>query len=76
MLLRTTQTEARLARKEAASLHQKLEEVLAEAKRASEALAAEADQWPGKDKKLIEEYKESSGFQLGLIRSGQVTYYL
>ncbi|THU58481.1 hypothetical protein C4D60_Mb03t14740 [Musa balbisiana] len=29
---------------------------------------------PEKDKKLIEDYKESSGFQLGLVRSGQVTY--
>ena len=31
-------------------------------------------QRPEKDRKLIEDYKESSGFQLGLIRSGQVTY--
>ncbi|THU50636.1 hypothetical protein C4D60_Mb06t22370 [Musa balbisiana] len=43
-LVRMTRTETRLARKEAASLQQKLEEALAEAKRASEALAAEADQ--------------------------------
>ena len=31
-------------------------------------------QRPEKDRKLIEDYKESSGFQLGLVRSGQVTY--
>ncbi|THU62254.1 hypothetical protein C4D60_Mb01t03200 [Musa balbisiana] len=39
-LLRVTRTEARLARNEAVTLTQKLEEALAEAKRASEALGA------------------------------------
>ncbi|THU69398.1 hypothetical protein C4D60_Mb08t13990 [Musa balbisiana] len=73
-LVRVTRTETRLARKEAASLQQKLEDALAEAKRASEALAVEADQRPEKDKKLIEDYKSSSGFQLGLIRSRQTTW--
>ncbi|THU66555.1 hypothetical protein C4D60_Mb05t15380 [Musa balbisiana] len=73
-LVRMTRTETHLARKEVASLQQKLEEALAEAKRASKALATEADQRPEKDKKLIEDYKGSSGFQLGLIWSGQVTY--
>ncbi|THU53338.1 hypothetical protein C4D60_Mb10t13350 [Musa balbisiana] len=73
-LLRTTQTEVRLANKEAVSLAQKLEEARGEARRASEALAVETQQRPEKDKKLIEDYKESSGFQLGLVRSGQVTY--
>ncbi|THU72513.1 hypothetical protein C4D60_Mb04t12930 [Musa balbisiana] len=66
-LVRVARTETRLEKKEAASLQQKLEEALAEAKRASEALAAEADQRPEKDKKLIEDYKSSSGFRLGLI---------
>ncbi|THU64392.1 hypothetical protein C4D60_Mb01t25990 [Musa balbisiana] len=73
-LLRTTRTEVRLANKEVVSLAQKLEEARAEARRAFEALAVETQQRPEKDKKLIEDYKESSGFQLGLVRSGQVTY--
>ncbi|THU55153.1 hypothetical protein C4D60_Mb11t03560 [Musa balbisiana] len=73
-LLGTTRTEVRLANKEAVTLAQKLEEARAEAKRASEALAVETHQRSEKDKKLIEDYKESSGFQLGLVRSGQVTY--
>ncbi|CAL9038183.1 unnamed protein product [Musa banksii] len=73
-LLRVTQTEARLARSEAVTLTQKLEGALAEAKGASEALAAERDRRPEKDKEIIEDYKQSSGFQLGLVRSGQVTY--
>nr|XP_009413927.1 PREDICTED: uncharacterized protein LOC103995125 [Musa acuminata subsp. malaccensis] len=72
--LRTARTEVRLANKEAVALTQKLEEARAEAKRASEALAAEMQQRPERDKKLIEDYKESSGFQLGLVRSGQITY--
>ncbi|THU60647.1 hypothetical protein C4D60_Mb07t15000 [Musa balbisiana] len=74
VFLRTTRTEARLARNEAVALTQKLEEALTKVKRASEALAVEMGQWPEKDKKLIEDYKEFLGFQLGLIRSGQVTY--
>ncbi|THU69602.1 hypothetical protein C4D60_Mb08t16130 [Musa balbisiana] len=68
VFLRMTRAEARLARNEA------LEEALTEVKRASEALVVEMGQRSEKDKKLIEDYKESSGFQLGLIRSGQVTY--
>ncbi|THU69675.1 hypothetical protein C4D60_Mb08t16880 [Musa balbisiana] len=73
-LVRVARIETHLSKKEAASLQQKLEEALAAAKRAFEALAADAAQRPEKDKKLIEDYKSSSGFQLGLIRSGQVTY--
>ncbi|THU55185.1 hypothetical protein C4D60_Mb11t03890 [Musa balbisiana] len=41
---------------------------------ASEALEAEIRQRPEKDKKLIKDYKGSSGFQLGLVRTGRVSY--
>ena len=41
---------------------------------ASEALDAEIRQRPGRDKKLIEDYKDSPGFQLGLVRTGRVSY--
>lgn len=73
-VLRVTRTEARLARNEAVALTKKLEEAAVEAKAASEALAAERSLRPKQDRKLIEDYKQSSGFQLGLVRSGQVTY--
>ncbi|XP_065014594.1 uncharacterized protein LOC135642395 [Musa acuminata AAA Group] len=72
--LRATRTEAHLARNEAVSLTKRLEEALAEAKAASEAQAAEQILRPERDKKLIEDYKQSSGFQLGLVWLGQVTY--
>lgn len=39
-----------------------------------EALAEETKAAPAKNRKLIEEYKESYEFQLGLHRSGQVSY--
>uniref|UniRef100_A0A804I625 Uncharacterized protein n=1 Tax=Musa acuminata subsp. malaccensis TaxID=214687 RepID=A0A804I625_MUSAM len=61
-LLRVTQTEARLARNEVVTLTQKLDGALAETKGASEALAAERDQRLEKDKEIIEDYKQSSGF--------------
>ncbi|THU69296.1 hypothetical protein C4D60_Mb08t12940 [Musa balbisiana] len=73
-LLRSTKAEVRLARNEMLALNQKLEEVRAEARASSEALVDEIRQWPEKDKKLIEDYKKSSGFELGLTRTGQVTY--
>ncbi|THU58318.1 hypothetical protein C4D60_Mb03t12940 [Musa balbisiana] len=74
VFLRTTRTEVHLARKEAVVLTKKLEEARREAKAAIEALATETQLRPEKDKKLIEDYKESSGFQLDLVQSGQVTY--
>uniref|UniRef100_A0A804JDG7 Uncharacterized protein n=1 Tax=Musa acuminata subsp. malaccensis TaxID=214687 RepID=A0A804JDG7_MUSAM len=73
-LLEGAQSEARLARGEAVVLTQRLEGALADVKGASEALAAERERRPEKEKEIIEAYKQSSGFQLGLARSGQVTY--
>ena len=73
-LLEGAQSEACLARGEAAALTQRLEGALADAKGASEALAAERERRPEKEREIIEAYKQSPGFQLGLVRSGQVTY--
>ncbi|XP_065033859.1 uncharacterized protein LOC135666279 [Musa acuminata AAA Group] len=72
-LLEGAQSETRLARDEAAVLTQRLEGALADVKGASEALAAERERRPEKEE-VIEAYKQSPGFQLGLARSGQVTY--
>lgn len=51
-----------------------LEAAQVKAKKAEEALAEETRAALKKDKKAIAEYKESRGFQLGLQRTGQVTY--
>ncbi|THU71285.1 hypothetical protein C4D60_Mb08t33950 [Musa balbisiana] len=67
--LKATQAEVRLAKGEMLALNQKLDEAHA----ASGAMANEICQWPEKDKKLIEANKKSSGFELGLTRTGQVT---
>ncbi|THU57027.1 hypothetical protein C4D60_Mb11t23440 [Musa balbisiana] len=53
---------------------EKLNETCVEAQAASETLAEEIRQCPEKDRKLIEDYKKSQGFELGLTRTGQVTY--
>lgn len=55
-------------------LFQSLEAARAMMKKAKEALVKETQAAPKKNKKLIEEYKELCGFQLGLQRSGQATY--
>ncbi|XP_064953622.1 uncharacterized protein LOC135606519 [Musa acuminata AAA Group] len=73
-LLKVTRTEARLARNKVVTLTENLEGALAEAKGASEALAAKRDRRLEKDKEIIEGYKQASGFQLGLVQSGEVTY--
>ncbi|CAL9056499.1 unnamed protein product [Musa banksii] len=51
-----------------------LEAAQVKAKKAEEALAEETRAALKKDEKAIAEYKESRGFQLGLQRTGQVTY--
>ncbi|THU73110.1 hypothetical protein C4D60_Mb04t19340 [Musa balbisiana] len=66
--------EVRLAKGETLTLTQKLDEARAEARTASETLADKICQRPEKDKKLIKDYKKSKGFELGLTRTGQVTY--
>ncbi|THU66522.1 hypothetical protein C4D60_Mb05t15030 [Musa balbisiana] len=73
-LLRSTKFEVRLARGETLALNQKLEEVCAKVRAASEALVDEIHQRLEKDRKLIEAYKKSSSFELELTRTGQVTY--
>ena len=70
MHLKASVAEARSARGESVELIRRLEESRAEARGAAEALAVEIRQRPEKDKKLIEDYKDSSGFQLGLVRTG------
>ncbi|THU54340.1 hypothetical protein C4D60_Mb10t24070 [Musa balbisiana] len=55
-------------------LSRNLEAARASVKKAEETLTEEIRAAPEKNKNLIEEYKESRGFQLGLQRSGQVTY--
>ena len=70
MHLKVTRAEVLLAKGETLALNQKLDEACA----ASEALDDEISQRPEKDKKLIETYKKSSGFELGLTRMGQVIY--
>ncbi|CAL9119703.1 unnamed protein product, partial [Musa acuminata var. zebrina] len=72
--LKAAMAESRLARSDSIELVRRLEEARAEASGASEALEAEIRQRPEKDKKLIEDYKASSGFQLGLVRTGRVSY--
>ena len=52
----------------------RLEEARAEVRGAFEALAVEIHERPKKDKKLIEDYKESSGFQLALVQTRRVSY--
>ncbi|XP_064964560.1 uncharacterized protein LOC135673568 [Musa acuminata AAA Group] len=72
--LKASVAEARSARGDSLELIRRLEEARAEAWGASEALDAEIRQRPEKDKRLIEDYKGSSGFQLGLVRTGRVSY--
>ncbi|THU44294.1 hypothetical protein C4D60_Mb02t05900 [Musa balbisiana] len=72
--LRASVAEARSTRADSLELICRLEESRGEAWRASEALEAEIRLRPEKDKKLIEDYKGSSGFQLGLVRTGRVSY--
>ncbi|THU43161.1 hypothetical protein C4D60_Mb00t07090 [Musa balbisiana] len=69
--LRASVAEARSARADSLELIRRLEESRAEARRASKDLEAEIRLRPEKDKKLIEDYKGSSGFQLGLVRTGR-----
>ncbi|THU50435.1 hypothetical protein C4D60_Mb06t20200 [Musa balbisiana] len=66
--------EARSARGDSLELIRRLEGARAKAREASEALDAEIRQRLAKDKKLLEDYKGSSGFQLGLVRTGRVSY--
>ncbi|THU44451.1 hypothetical protein C4D60_Mb02t07510 [Musa balbisiana] len=72
--LRASVAEARSARADSLELIRRLEESRAEARRASEDLEAEIRLRLEKDKKLIKDYKGSSGFQLGLVRTGRVSY--
>ncbi|THU50168.1 hypothetical protein C4D60_Mb06t17260 [Musa balbisiana] len=72
--LKAAQAEVRLAKGETLALSQKLDEARVEARAASKTLADEICQRPEKDRKLIEDYKKSKGFKLGLTRTGQVTY--
>ena len=51
-------------------LSRSLEEARSSTTKAEEALAEETRVAPAKNKKVIEEYKESLRFQLGLQRSG------
>ena len=55
-------------------LSRSLEEARSSATRAEEAFAEETRAALARNKKVIEEYKESIRFQLGLQRSGQVSY--
>ncbi|THU53872.1 hypothetical protein C4D60_Mb10t18970 [Musa balbisiana] len=71
--LRVTRAEVRLAKGETLALNQKLDEARAETCTTSKVLAVEICQWPEKDKKLIEAYKKSPGFELGLTRTGQAS---
>ncbi|THU58954.1 hypothetical protein C4D60_Mb03t19920 [Musa balbisiana] len=66
--LRACVAEARSARADSLEVIRRLEES------ASEDLEAEIRLRPKKDKKLVEDYKGSSGFQLGLVRTGRVSY--
>ncbi|CAD5170566.1 unnamed protein product [Musa acuminata subsp. malaccensis] len=72
--LKASVAEARSARGDSLELIRRLEEVRAEARGASEALDVEIRQRLEKDKRLIEDYKGSSGFQLGLVRTRRVSY--
>ena len=73
MHLKVSVAEARSTRGESVELIRRLEELRAEARGAAEALSVEIRQRPEKDKKLIEDYKASSGFQLGIVRTGRVS---
>ncbi|XP_064935692.1 uncharacterized protein LOC135587823 [Musa acuminata AAA Group] len=73
-LQKILQTELRLLRAEVSTFSQKLEGAKAEARAASEALAEEARLRPDKDKELIVAYKKSEGFELGLTRTGRVSF--
>ncbi|CAL9191663.1 unnamed protein product, partial [Musa hybrid cultivar] len=68
--LKASVAEARSVRADSLELIRRLEESRAEARGASEALDAEIRQRPGRDKKLIEDYKDSPGFLLGLVQPG------
>ncbi|XP_065001639.1 uncharacterized protein LOC135634875 [Musa acuminata AAA Group] len=72
--LKAAMVESRSARSDSIELIRRLEEARAEASGAIEALDAEIRQQPARDKKLVEDYKASSGFQLGLVRTGRVSY--
>uniref|UniRef100_A0A804IBZ2 Uncharacterized protein n=1 Tax=Musa acuminata subsp. malaccensis TaxID=214687 RepID=A0A804IBZ2_MUSAM len=74
MHLKALVAKARSTRGESVELIRRLEESRAEARGAVEALSIEIRQRPEKDKKLIEDYKASSGFQLGLVRTRRVSY--
>ena len=74
MHLKASVAEARSARGESVELIRRLEESCAEARGAAKALSVEIRQRLEKDKKLIEDYKASSGFQLGLVQTGRVSY--
>ena len=72
--IRLERVELRLLKSEASALSKKLEGAKAEARAASEALAEEARLRPVKDKELLEAYKKSEGFELGLTRTGRVSF--
>ncbi|XP_064994331.1 uncharacterized protein LOC135630935 [Musa acuminata AAA Group] len=73
-ITRVERTELRLLKTEASALGKALEEAKGEARAASEALAEEARLQPAKDKELLEAYKKSEGFELGLTRTGRVSF--
>ncbi|THU60413.1 hypothetical protein C4D60_Mb07t12440 [Musa balbisiana] len=64
--LKAAWAEVRLVKGETLTLSQKLDKACAEARAASKTLAEEIRQRPEKDRKLIEDYKKSQGFELGL----------
>nr|XP_018675334.1 PREDICTED: uncharacterized protein LOC108951563 [Musa acuminata subsp. malaccensis] len=72
--IRVERIELRLLKTEASALSKKLEEAKAETRAALEALAKEARLRPAKDKELLEAYKKSEGFELGLTRTGRVSF--
>ncbi|THU58393.1 hypothetical protein C4D60_Mb03t13770 [Musa balbisiana] len=72
--LKAARAEVRLAKGETLTLTHKLDEARVEVRTASEALADEIRQRSKKDRKLIEDYNKSKGFELELTRTGQVTY--
>ncbi|THU52135.1 hypothetical protein C4D60_Mb10t00810 [Musa balbisiana] len=72
--MKAARAEVRLVKGETLMLSQNLDEARADARATSESLADEIRQCPEKDRKLIEDYKKSRGFELGLTWMGQVTY--
>ena len=68
--IRLERVELRLLKSETSAISKKLEGAKAEARAASEALAEEARLRPAKNKELLEAYKKSEGFELGLTRTG------